>query len=703
MEFSAASPEVSGVDGQTWDSENIGPTESPYQAFQLQHPGQFAPVTWTGVVDPSREVSLLAWNTETGQWDELRSQAGAAPQHTVLEAYISEEYADDTGQIYLAVTGEDGYMSGSESWAPDEFGVTNSFADPADYDFSIAHVTDTQFLSEGAVNPALDAAGQERFAEAYRSQMNWIVDNADERKISYVANTGDIIENWMLPHHPEEQARKEFEFAAQMQSIIDDAGIPNGIIPGNHDNGWGSFGNDMFNDYFPAERYETASQSWQNASYGGPWEEGDNSAHYDLFEVQGHQFIAVYLPYGHNTAQRNWANEILQAFPDRDAFLFTHAYLRDSSNSDASKAAGNLGYGDNGHLLRTQVVEQNDNIVMVSSGHYHGTTWNQNYNGDGGPIFEMLGDYQNYEVGGERNTGFMRLLQFDIDAGEVKVNTYSPKLDAMGATGYDPEGRYIKSTDEYTAPLSLSSRGTTLMTDQMYIGDQDEAVTETPAEAPDPQPTAPETGPEQDQPEQDLMIEQGSDVAATLGEEIEPIAVAVNDAEAFVEFTGLPAGLIAVPDDREISGTPEEAGEYEVVVTATDRHGRETQMSFVITVEEPSPEPAEEPSAEDPSDGPEGEQEPEVTTPDDEADEELDIEPVGQVEDTIDESTVETPHDNSAHDDGDSTAADESQSNGFVQGLADTGTGTTLVMVAGAVALMGLGVGAIMLHRRRAS
>lgn len=132
--------------------------------------------------------------------------------------------------------------------------MTNRFADPEDDDFSIAHATDTQFLSEGVNDSSLHDAAQERFAAADRAQMNWIVENADDPKIAYVANTGDIIENLMLPHHPEDRARQEFEFASQMQSILDEAGSPNGIIPGKYDkkydNGWGTFGNDMFNDYF---------------------------------------------------------------------------------------------------------------------------------------------------------------------------------------------------------------------------------------------------------------------------------------------------------------------------------------------------------------------------------------------------------------------------------------------------------------------
>lgn len=172
------------------------------------------------------------------------------PPHTVLEAYLSEDYDNDAGQTHLAVVGLDDYMPGEQQWEPDEFGVTDRFADPEDDDFSIAHATDPQFLSEGANDSSLHDAAQERFAEAYRAQMNWIVENADDPKIAYVANTGDIIENWMLPHHPEDRARKEFEFASQMQSILDEAGSPNGIIPGKYDDGWGTFGNDMFNDYF---------------------------------------------------------------------------------------------------------------------------------------------------------------------------------------------------------------------------------------------------------------------------------------------------------------------------------------------------------------------------------------------------------------------------------------------------------------------
>ncbi|MDN6358939.1 putative Ig domain-containing protein, partial [Yaniella sp.] len=197
-----------------------------------------------------------------------------------------------------------------------------------------------------------------------------------------------------------------------------------------------------------------------------------------------------------------------------------------------------------------------------------------------------------------------------------------------------------------------------------------------------------ETAPEQDQPQHDLVIDQQADVAVPVGEELEPVTLAVNDEEAYVEFSGLPAGLIAVPDERSITGTPQDVGEHEILVTATDRHGRQQQMSFVITVEE---HVEDEPSGQL---GPEqeSEQEPQATTATGE-----DLEPVSQISTETAESTarnydtveVASPPD------------DETQSSSIGTGLADTGTGTTVVFVAGALVLVGLGTCALLLHRRR--
>ncbi|OLT54319.1 hypothetical protein [Cellulosimicrobium sp. CUA-896] len=45
------------------------------------------------------------------------------------------------------------------------------------------------------------------------------------------------------------------------------------------------------------------------------------------------------------------------------------------------------------------------------------------------------------------------------------VDTYSPWLENFGATEYDDEGRYDGREDDFTVPVDLTSRTTTLSTD----------------------------------------------------------------------------------------------------------------------------------------------------------------------------------------------------------------------------------------------
>src|SRR5699024_3683513 len=72
----------------------------------------------------------------------------------------------------------------------------DALEDPDVYDFAIAHVTDTQYLAEGAAENAYSEEQQAVWADAYTDTLDWIVENADERKIEYATHTGDIMENW---------------------------------------------------------------------------------------------------------------------------------------------------------------------------------------------------------------------------------------------------------------------------------------------------------------------------------------------------------------------------------------------------------------------------------------------------------------------------------------------------------------------------
>lgn len=217
-------------DGVTLDSP--ASREVSFQRFDVQVKGQVGdPVLrWEGVIDPTRVVSLRAWNTETSTWDVLASSRGALEGDTELIAIVDERYLDGQ-QVHVMITGEDPF-------ADEIHPGTEGFADPSSYDFSIAHFTDTQYLSEGAVEQET-AAERAIWEKAYGDTTRWIAANARERKIKYVAHTGDIIENNIRTPADDammQQVIGEFEVSSRQQRILDEAGVPNQVIAGNHDN-----------------------------------------------------------------------------------------------------------------------------------------------------------------------------------------------------------------------------------------------------------------------------------------------------------------------------------------------------------------------------------------------------------------------------------------------------------------------------------
>ncbi len=418
-------------------------------------------VSWSGEVDPARGVRLHVWDAEELVWEQLADVRGSADGETALSGPAAARHLDGD-VVHVLVEGYDPFAD-DVSDEPD-----GAFRDPETVDFSLAHFTDTQFLAEGAAGAATEEE-RARWAQAYTAVPEWIVQNSEEHKIAFTFHTGDIIQNHVLVNDDpawNDMVRAEFQFASEAQAILDDAGVPNGILPGNHDNMWGG-SDELYNEYFGPERYEALSGAWENAEYGGPWREGDNSNHYDLFSAGGLDFVAVHLAYYVTPEEMAWANEILERYSDRNAIIATHAYLGQSTAPDGRGA----GYSVDGQRLMDNVVSQNPNVFLVFGGHVHGVGTNvlTDVAEPGHHVVEMLADYQAYEVDGERLGGFMRLLQFDVDRSEMTVDTYSPSLDNHGATEFDPRERYDGSEDEFTVPVNLSSRTTSIATDAVSV------------------------------------------------------------------------------------------------------------------------------------------------------------------------------------------------------------------------------------------
>ncbi|KQZ67130.1 metallophosphoesterase [Nocardioides sp. Root151] len=464
--------------------DSVASGDVSYQRFDVQvNSTREAPVLrWEGVTDPTRVVTLRAWNLLTRTWDPLDSARGAVDGNTLLNAGVGRQYVDGK-TVHVMVTGEDPFADDLD--ATDRTG----FDDPSTYDFSMVHYTDTQYLSEGAVE---QETAEERavWSKAYGDVARWIRDNADARKIAYVAHTGDIIENNIRPPATEEMEQQvvgEFEVSSEHQKVLDDAGVANGVIAGNHDNQSGREDGPeaIYNQYYGPGRYEESATRWKNGSYGGPWKAGDNQNHFDLFSAGGQDFVVVGLSYGVTREEAEWADAVFKRYADRNAILLSHDYLKPSTKPDGRD--GTFSAPD-GSLLYNTLVLDNPNVFLILAGHEHGVATNvkPDVGVVGNNVVELLADYQFYEtpasmlgldeIGGYQpdqglrfGASYFRMLQFDVDRGEMSVDTYSPLLDDFGATEFDPLKRYDGREDTMVLPVELGSRTTSFSTESLGL------------------------------------------------------------------------------------------------------------------------------------------------------------------------------------------------------------------------------------------
>ncbi len=434
---------------------------------------------WEGQVDPAREVRLLALNTETNRYEELASSRGSADRMIQLTA-PAQAHHNSGGVVKLLVIGIDPFSDDLEN------PIRDSFEDPSTYDFAIMHITDTQYLSEGATKSKTEAERQE-WAAAYQDSYRWLADNKDSRKIAFVAHTGDIIENWIGEKSDREQALREYEFASETQKMLEETGVPNMAVAGNHDNQSGKDNSteSLYNTYFGPKRYEAqaASEAWKQAGAEyEPWKPGDNENGYTLFSAGGQDFVAVHLGYDVQEEEADWAASVLQRFSTRNGIVLTHAHRTPSKAADGRGGT----FSHDGEIISTRVLETCPNAALVLAGHEHGVSIavRNDVGQTGNHTVELLADYQFYEISAEKlglveaggyapdkglrfGSAYFRLLQFDLKRGEVAVDTYSAYFDDFGAGEHDTNQRYDGREDDTRLPVQFQGRTTSFTTDTL--------------------------------------------------------------------------------------------------------------------------------------------------------------------------------------------------------------------------------------------
>ncbi|WP_309713017.1 lamin tail domain-containing protein [Pseudolysinimonas sp.] len=400
----------------------------PYQRLVLNAAG-LAPgstVTWSGRGIGSTELQLSVWTGS--QWRLLDAGQG---DEVILSGDLDEGEIRD-GRVSILV------QNGPRTTPRIVDQRDAELEDPSNYDLAIAHITDTQYLSES-------------YPDIYALMVSWIATNADARKIEFATHTGDIVENWVDPEQTDERARREFELASAIQSILDDAGVPNSVLPGNHDNKRGA-DHTLFNEFFGPDRYAGMPE------YGGSIAPGDNRANFSTFEASGARFLMLSLPYAYGEEELVWAEQVVTTHPDHNVILSTHEHVMPLTLEGTAHRAGSNRWTSRGDELWERVIAPNRNVVVVLSGHFHGLGLLRTEDAGGIPghdVVEILADYQEYRThSGERATGFQRMLQLDLAGGVIAVDTFSLRLEESYGLDYDYR-QFVPDTGSPATPSNV--------------------------------------------------------------------------------------------------------------------------------------------------------------------------------------------------------------------------------------------------------
>src|SRR5690606_30418290 len=141
----------------------------------------------------------------------------------------------------------------------------------------------------------------------------------------------------------------QWERANPAYELFDDAGLPYGVLAGNHDVSQATNDYTQYSQHFGEARF--ADNPW----YGGS--HLDNRGHYDLFSAGGIDFIHVFMGWGAGDEQIQWMNDVLAAYPERIAVVDLHEYMLTTG-----------GLGALPQRILDEVVATNPNVRMVQSG-----------------------------------------------------------------------------------------------------------------------------------------------------------------------------------------------------------------------------------------------------------------------------------------------------------------------------------------------
>lgn len=285
--------------------------------------------------------------------------------------------------------------------------------DPApEGSFTVVMLPDTQDYSSGG-----SPSGQYSGPEVFHAITQWIVDNREAQRITFVTHVGDIVNT--------ATNREEWEIARAALDRLHGV-VPYGLCIGNHDMSASSGEKPLFEEFFGADRFK--GFDW----YGGSADNNANSYH--LVSVEGVDLLFMNLECNAPDEVLAWADEVLSTHPNRRAIITTHMWLGPvtewgdfsynaigKGRMQWSKCHRADGRGNSPQAMWDEVVRFHPNVMMVLCGDQRSTQAMrmQTMGEEDNIVHEMLSDIRD---------GYIRLLRFYPAQNRVDVMTFSPTL-----------------------------------------------------------------------------------------------------------------------------------------------------------------------------------------------------------------------------------------------------------------------------------
>lgn len=276
-------------------------------------------------------------------------------------------------------------------------------------------------------------------------QAQWVVDTRSQLNTAMAVHLGDLVS--------EEENLTQWGYTSSALKVMDDAGMPNTVVGGNHDftTTTGAFAE--YDQFFPPSRYANATWAPASARYGGYLGQNlfgadpvdrRNMNNFALFTAGGRDWLVINLEWEAPSWAVDWAAKVLQAHPNRLAIVTTHSFL---GLNGLRRTTPERPGGTAANQLWTDFISQQCQVKLVLSGHFHngdaGEANRSDLNRCGEPVQQVLTDYQDRANGGD---GWLRYYTFDPAASTMTARTYSPKL-----------GVFESDADSaFTVPFSLA-------------------------------------------------------------------------------------------------------------------------------------------------------------------------------------------------------------------------------------------------------